>query len=411
PVAQSIEASSGMEYPMICFNNGRTEKDGTYSEGTKYGMIGVVTHEVGHNFFPMIINSDERQWSWMDEGLNTFVQYLTQELWDNKYANRRGPAVFITDYMKLPKDQLEPIMTNSENIVQFGPNAYSKPATGLNILRETVMGRKRFDYAFREYARRWAFKHPEPADFFRTMEDASGEDLDWFWRGWFYSTDACDISLDTVKYAKPDLDFVPEPTKESVVKRSVDKPILVPDNDISKVRNRDDKSITFQTDADTSLRDFYWRYARGLEPYDTNQYNVTVPANNPEGLSAAEKEKYANTNIYELTFSNKGGLVMPVILEWTYKDGTTEIERIPAQVWRLNENKVIKTFIKNKEVTSIKLDPYKETADINDKNNSWNVIPEPSKFTVFKGRMGGARGGQSQAGNPMQKAAEKKKAF
>ena len=411
PVAQSIEASSGMEYPMICFNNGRTEKDGTYAEGTKYAMIGVVTHEVGHNFFPMIINSDERQWSWMDEGLNTFVQYLTQELWDNKYANRRGPAAFITDYMKLPKDQLEPIMTNSENIVQFGPNAYSKPATGLNILRETVMGRKRFDYAFREYARRWAFKHPEPADFFRTMEDASGEDLDWFWRGWFYSTDACDISLDSVRYAKPDLNFVPEPTKESVVKRSIDKPILVPDNDISKVRNREDKSITFQTDADTSLRDFYWRYARGLEPYDTTQYSVTVPATNPEGLSAAEKEKYANTNIYELSFSNKGGLVMPLILEWTYKDGTTEIERIPAQVWRLNENKVVKTFIKNKEVTSIKLDPFKETADINDKNNSWNTIPEPSKFTVFKGRMGGARGGQTQAGNPMQRAVEKKKAF
>jgi len=411
PVAQSIEASSGMEYPMICFNNGRTEKDGTYAEGTKYGMIGVVTHEVGHNFFPMIINSDERQWSWMDEGLNTFVQYLTQELFDNKYANRRGPAAFITDYMKLPKDQLEPIMTNSENIVQFGPNAYSKPATGLNILRETVMGRKSFDYAFREYARRWAFKHPEPADFFRTMEDASGEDLDWFWRGWFYSTDATDISLDSVRYAKADVNFVAEPTKESVMKRSIDKPILVPDNDLSKIRNREDKSIKFQTDADTSLRDFYWRYARGIEPYDTTQYSVTIPANNPEPLSDAEKQKYANTNMYELTLSNKGGLVMPIIIEWTYKDGTTEIERIPAQVWRLNENKVVKTFIKNKEVSSIKLDPYKETADINDKNNSWNVIPEPSKFTVFKGRMGGGRGGQSQAGNPMQKSTEKKKAF
>jgi hypothetical protein len=411
PVAQSIEASSGMEYPMICFNNGRTEKDGTYSERTKYGMIGVVTHEVGHNFFPMIINSDERQWSWMDEGLNTFVQYLTQELFDNKYANTRGPAAFITDYMKLPKDQLEPIMTNSENIVQFGSNAYSKPATGLNILRETVMGRKNFDYAFREYARRWAFKHPEPADFFRTMEDASGEDLDWFWRGWFYSTDACDLSLDSVKYAKADVNTVAEPTKESVMKRSIDKPVFVPDNDISKIRNREDKSITFLTDADTSLRDFYWRYARGIEVYDTTQINVTIPASTPEGLSDAEKEKYANTNMYELTLSNKGGLVMPIIIEWKYKDGTSEIERIPAQVWRLNENKVVKTFIKNKEVASIKLDPYKETADINDSNNSWNVIPEPSKFTVFKVRVSGARGGGGQANNPMQKAAEKKKAF
>ncbi len=205
PVAQSVEAANGMEYPMICFNNGRTEKDGTYSEATKYGMLGVVIHEVGHNFFPMIINSDERQWTWMDEGLNSFVEYLTEELWDNKFPTRSGPAWTITDYMRLPKDQLEPIMTNSENIVGFGPNAYSKPATGLNILRETIMGRELFDYAFKEYARRWAFKHPEPGDLFRTMEDASGEDLDWFWRGWFYSTDACDISLDTVKYFKADV--------------------------------------------------------------------------------------------------------------------------------------------------------------------------------------------------------------
>src|SRR5258708_8837605 len=214
PVAQSVEASNGMEYPMICFNYGRTEKDGSYSEATKYGMLGVVIHEVGHNFFPMIINSDERQWSWMDEGLNSFVEYLTEELWDNKFPSRKGPASTIVDYMKLPKDQLEPIMTNSENIVQFGPNAYSKPATGLNILRETIMGRDLFDYAFKEYAKRWAFKHPEPADLFRTLEDASGEDLDWFWRGWFYSTEVCDISLDSVKYAKPDLDAMTTESKE-----------------------------------------------------------------------------------------------------------------------------------------------------------------------------------------------------
>src|SRR5678815_2391481 len=202
PVAQSVEAANGMEYPMICFNFGRTEKDGSYSESTKYGMLGVVIHEVGHNFFPMIINSDERQWTWMDEGLNTFCEYLTEELYDNKFPVTRGPAYTIRDYMKLPKDQLEPIMTNSEDIVGFGPNAYSKPATGLNILRETVMGRQLFDYAFKEYARRWAFKHPTPADFFRTMEDASAEDLDWFWRGWFYGIEPVDISLDNVKWAR-----------------------------------------------------------------------------------------------------------------------------------------------------------------------------------------------------------------
>jgi len=409
PVAQSIEASSGMEYPMICFNFGRTEKDGTYSEGTKNGMIGVVVHEVGHNFFPMIINSDERQWSWMDEGLNTFVEYLTEELWDNKFPSRRGPAAYITDYMKLPKDQLEPIMSNSENIIQFGPNAYSKPATGLNILRETIMGRELFDYAFKEYARRWAFKHPEPADFFRTMEDASGEDLDWFWRGWFYSTEVCDISLDTVKYAKPDLDAKSNETKETTVMRSADKPQVPSFDDISKIRNREDKKIVFATDADTSTRDFYWRYARGIEPYDTSKVAVTIPGRPSEGLSDEEKSKYGNKNMYELTFSNKGGLVMPIIVEWTYKDGSKEIDRIPAQVWRHNETKVIKTFIKDKEVASIQLDPLKETADINTANNGWKTIPEPSRFSIFKQTQGGRRGGGGQAGNPMQRAQDKDK--
>ncbi|MDP3928399.1 MAG: M1 family metallopeptidase, partial [Bacteroidota bacterium] len=198
PVAISVEAASGMEYPMICFNFGRTDEDGTYAERTKYGMLGVIIHEVGHNFFPMIINSDERNWSWMDEGLNTFVQFLTEQAFDNNYPSNRGPAHKIVDYMKLPKDQLEPIMTNSENINQFGSNAYGKPATALNILRETVMGRELFDYAFKEYCRRWAFKHPAPADFYRTMEDASGVDLDWFWRGWFYDIEPVDIALDSV---------------------------------------------------------------------------------------------------------------------------------------------------------------------------------------------------------------------
>jgi len=408
PVAQSVEAANGMEYPMICFNFGRTEKDGTYSEGTKNGMLGVVIHEVGHNFFPMIINSDERQWSWMDEGLNTFVEYLTEELWDNKFPSRRGAAAYITDYMKLPKNQLEPIMSNSENIIQFGPNAYSKPATGLNILRETIMGRQLFDYAFKEYARRWAFKHPEPADLFRTLEDASGEDLDWFWRGWFYGTDACDISLDSVKYAKADLTAKPTESAARTVKRGVDKPQVPSFDDISKIRNREDKNITFETDADTSTRDFYWRYARGLEPYDTNKYDINVPAFSSEELADAEKSKYGNKNQYELSFSNKGGLVMPIIIEWTYKDGTTEIDRIPAQVWRHNENNVVKTFIKDKEVASIKLDPFKETADINEDNNGWKTMPEPSRFTIFKNNMDGRRFGGFQSGNPMQRSQEKK---
>ena len=215
-----------------------------------------------------------------------------------------------------------------------------------------------------------------------------------------------------MKYAKPDFTASAGSGRgpNAATTQQLPPPSLVVD-DMNKIRNRQDPNIKFATDVDTSLRDFYWRYARGMEPYDTAQYTINVPASNPEPLSDAEKQMYANTNMYELTLSNKGGLVMPIIIEWKYKDGTSEIERIPAQVWRLNENKVVKTFIKNKEVASIKLDPYKETADINDSNNSWNVIPEPSKFTVFKGRAGGARGGAGQANNPMQKAAEKKKAF
>ena len=402
PTAQSIEASNGMEYPMICFNYGRTEKDGTYSEGTKNGMLGVVIHEVGHNFFPMIINSDERQWSWMDEGLNTFVQYLTEELFDNKFPSSRGPAYKIVDYMRIPKDQLEPIMTNSENIIQFGPNAYSKPATGLNILRETIMGRNLFDYSFKEYAKRWAFKHPAPADLFRTMEDASGEDLDWFWRGWFYGTEACDISLDTVKWAVMNPDAMPARTTETVINQPVGKPILNKFDDISKIRNRQDKNIVFETDADPSLRDFYWNYARGQARVDTTPFRITMPPNLDTFTRAQRLELGANKSMYELTFSNKGGLVMPIIIEWTYKDGTRDTTRISAQIWRKNENKVTKVFLKEKEVASIKLDPLRETADINERNNSWPAIESPSKFQLFKSRSTGARGAGGGT-NPMQK--------
>jgi hypothetical protein len=407
PVAQSIEAANGMEYPMICFNYGRTDKDGTYSEATKYGMLGVIIHEVGHNFFPMIINSDERQWSWMDEGLNSFVEYLTEELYDNKFPIRgKGPAWAIVDYMKLPKDQLEPIMSNSENIINFGPNAYTKPATGLNMLRETIMGRELFDYAFKEYARRWAFKHPEPADFFRTMEDASGEDLDWFWRGWFFGTDPCDIAIDSVKYFKADVNAA-MPQSDTVAFRKVDKPMVTAFDDISKQRNREEK-IQFLADKDTALQDFYYRYARGLEPIDTTTYSVPVPATT-EDLDEKTKEKVNGKYFYEVSFGNKGGLVMPIIVEWTFKDGSKQIDRVPVQIWRHNEKAVSKVFMKEKEVASIKLDPLRETADINESNNNWGTMPAPSKFAVFKQKQ--QPRGQSTGITPMQKAQEKKKGF
>ena len=418
PVAQSIEASNGMEYPMICFNNGRTEKDGTYSESVKNGMVGVIIHEVGHNFFPMIVNSDERQWSWMDEGLNTFVQYLTEEMYDNKFPSRRGPAFSIVDYMKLPKDQLEPIMTNSENIIGFGANAYAKPSVGLNILRETVMGRELFDESFKEYARRWAFKHPTPADFFRTMEDASGEDLDWFWRGWFYSVEACDISLDSVRHAI----FDPNANTAAGMGmgggrgnapvagagRPIAKPIVNTFEDISKIRNRADKSILFLTDVDTTLRDFYWRYARGLEPYDsvTRQPAPAMPS--PEPLTEEEKARYAGMHLYEINCTNKGGLLMPVIVEFTFEDGTKMKENIPAQIWRKNENAVSKVFMTTKKAIKIQLDPMRETADINEGNNTWPRVPDDSKFAIFKGRIPGGRGGAQQGINPMQAAQQKK---
>jgi hypothetical protein len=405
PVAQSIEASNGMEYPMICFNYGRTEKDGSYTEATKNGMLGVIIHEVGHNFFPMIVNSDERQWSWMDEGLNTYVEYLTEELYDNKFPSRRGPAFAIADYMKLPKDQLEPIMTNSENIIQFGPNAYAKPATGLNILRETIMGRDLFDYAFKEYSRRWAFKHPTPADLFRTIEDASAEDLDWFWRGWFYSIDPVDIAIDTVKHAVYDA-TVAVPAARTMGPRGLSRPEVNSFEDISKIRNRNDKSIVFLTDVDTTLRDFYWRYDRGLEPYDsvTKQPAMAMPA--AEGLTDAEKAKYASANLYEVSFLNKGGLVMPIILEFTFEDGTKETQRLPAQIWRKNENKVTKVFLTSKKAVSIQLDPMRETADIDESNNKWPNVAAPSKFALFKSK--GFSRGQSIGLSPMAASQNKK---
>ncbi|WP_231425412.1 M1 family metallopeptidase [Pedobacter sp. Leaf250] len=405
PVAQSIEAANGMEYPMICFNYGRTDADGTYSESTKNGMLGVIIHEVGHNFFPMIVNSDERQWTWMDEGLNSFVEYLTEELWDNKFPSKKGPAYTIVDYMKLPKDELEPIMTNSENIARFGPNAYSKPATGLNILRETIMGRELFDYAFKEYSRRWAFKHPEPADLFRTMEDASGEDLDWFWRGWFYGTDPCDISLDSVKFAKADFPKDVPAARSRMVK--VDKPALNAFDDISKIRNREDKKINFYVDKNTAAQDFYYKYDRGLVSVDTTTATKTEMAMPYEVVPEADQAKYANKFLYELSFSNRGGLVMPIIVEFTYKDGTKEIDRIPAQIWRHNELKTSKFYVKDKEVESILVDPLRETADIDTSNNGWGGKAKESKFKTFKMKATTAVRGQSVGSNPMKVAGSK----
>jgi hypothetical protein len=343
----------------------------------------------------MIINSDERNCSWMDEGLNTFVQFLTEQAFDNNYPSSRGPAHKIVDYMKLPKDELEPIMTNSENINQFGSNAYGKPATALNVLRETVMGRELFDYAFKEYCRRWAFKHPAPADFFRSMEDASGVDLDWFWRGWFYDIEPVDIALDSVsviQVSKPEKAL----ERNETVKRG-GKKNKVEYIHVSRLRNKESGQL-FLVDQDTSLRDFYYYYKPEEEP------ETTKTVNRYENISVVNEEElnvYAGNYYYELHLSNKGGLVMPVIIEWQFEDGSKEVDRISAYIWRKDENKVVKTFAKSKKVSAILIDPFKETADINEANNTWPATATPTRIELFKAKA--AVRGQSTEDNPMKK--------
>ncbi|MGB2290612.1 MAG: M1 family metallopeptidase, partial [Schleiferiaceae bacterium] len=381
----------GMEYPMICFNGGRPEADGTYSEGTKYGMIGVIIHEVGHNFFPMIINSDERQWTWMDEGLNTFVQYLTEQEWDHEYPSRRGPAHNIVPYMSGPKEEMVPIMTNSESVLQFGNNAYGKPATALNILRETVMGRELFDYAFKEYSRRWAFKHPSPADFFRTMEDASGVDLDWFWRGWFYTTDHVDIALKDVQWYQmstqnPDIE---KPFQEAKAEEA--------DAHIGKPRN---SVIRTMVDEVPETRDFYNSY----NPYAVSEADREAYKRYRDGLTAEEAAMLdAGHHFYGLTFENQGGLIMPLVLRFTLEDGQEEVVRIPAEVWLKNEDEFTKWFNFTQPVVQITLDPFLELADTDRSDNYWPALQEPNKFDVYS-RGATSRWDRNGRTNPMREA-------
>lgn len=359
PVAISVHAASiGMEYPMICFNFGRPNKDGSYSDRIKYRMIGVIIHEVGHNFFPMIINSDERQWTWMDEGLNTFVQYRTeQEAYDN-FPSRRGPASNIVPYMRMDKNQIRPIMTNSEQIMQFGWNAYAKPATALNILRETVMGPELFDKAFKEYAQRWAFKHPKPADFFRTLEDASAVDLDWFWKGWFYSVDNVDVGIEEVKWFKMR-------EEEATV-----------ENKSKKVKKGD-----LNAQANSEMMDF----GDGPEPFSLVETDPRYYGEFQNRVDdKAIMKKFEGKNFYQLKFANKGGLVTPIIVEFTFKDGSKQTEKIPAEIWRYNEQEVTKVFAFEKEVTNIVFDPNDETADTNMDDNIFPRKKQPSKFDQFK---------------------------
>lgn len=361
PKAISINAEDqGMEYPMICWNYGRPDKNGVTSERTKNGMMSVIVHEVGHNYFPMIVNSDERQWTWMDEGLNSFLEYVALMEWDEKFPAQRGPAKNIIPYMSGDQKGLEPIMTNSESIRQFGNNAYGKPATALNILRETVMGRELFDYAFKTYANRWKFKHPTPEDFFRTMEDASAFDLDWFWRGWFYTTDYVDIGIKEVKKY-----FVSnEPSKEVEA--------------FLKTRRRRNQiegpAVYMIADGSESYKPslnkpFEIKDSKPLEEY----INATFTK---EEQAKLKSPKY----FYQVTFDKPGGLPMPIIVEMTFEDGTTENHHFPAQIWRMNDKEAIRTFATQKAVTKIVVDPKQETADIDVSNNTWPKEQLKSKF-------------------------------
>lgn len=365
----------GMEYPMVSFNGGKPETDGTYSERLKYSLIGVIIHEVGHNFFPMIVNSDERQWAWMDEGMNTFMEYLSEQEWSREFAVREGPAYTITDYMKGDKKYLSPIMTAPDFDLHVGSNAYAKTAAGLNILRETIMGRELFDFAFKEYAKRWMFKHPVPADFFRTMEDASGLDLDWFWRGWFFGTDHVDLGVENVKWyrvntAEPELSKSVEYEKDNLSRKRF----------ISNIRNKKEIEKTV-LEKDKSLADFYDKYdllkVRDDEKKEYKEYL--------ESLSAEQKELLkAGYNYYEVAFSNIGGMVMPVIVKFEYSDGSEEVKRIPAEIWRRYNDHVTKVFVTEKEVRHITLDPFLETADVDTKNNTWTIQGKPDYFKVEK---------------------------
>ncbi len=377
--AISVHAKQqGMEYPMICWNYGRPDKDGNYSDRTKFGMMSVIIHEVGHNFFPMIVNSDERQWTWMDEGLNTFVQYVAEQdfgKWypdalsegQTSYPSRRGPAANIVNYMGGDQDYIAPIMTKGLNTHQFGNNAYGKPGTALNILRETVMGPELFDYAFREYAQRWMFKHPTPEDFFRTMEDASAFDLDWYWRGWFYTTDFVDIGVKEVKKF-----YVSGEPTERVKQMAKARGMKLSD-----------------------LPPLVFMVEEGSEEYKEEMKKGTLLENSPslkeyvmDNFSAEERAKMKEPKyFYNVTFEKPGGLVMPIIVEYTYSDGTSKTETYPAQIWRLNDSEVSKAVASDKEIVGIKVDPKMETADVDTSNNSWPKEVKQSDFDKFKNKV------------------------
>jgi hypothetical protein len=382
PVAQSVNGPvGGMEYPMITFNGPRTElqKDGsrTYTQAEKRFLIGVVIHEIGHIYFPMIVNSDERQWTWMDEGLNSFLDGVAGREWDPTIPWGVEPRDIVS-YMK--SSTQVPIMTQSDSVLRLGPNGYTKPAVALNILRETILGRELFDFAFKEYATRWKYKRPTPSDFFRTMEEASGVDLDWFWRGWFYSTDHVDISLDKISKLRldtknPDIDF------SRLRQEELDKPLS------KTVERNKAEGESLWVERFPDITDFYDENDRfTVTNKERNKYNEFLGKLKPWERKTLERAIKEDKNYYVLEFSNKGGLVMPIILELTFADGSTENQYIPAEIWRRSPKAVNKMIItdKDKELVSITVDPRWETADVNVHNNHYPRQITPSRIEAYK---------------------------
>ncbi len=371
PVAISVNGPiGGMEYPMICFNGPRPEKDGTYSARTKYGLISVIIHEVGHNYFPMIVNTDERQWTWMDEGLNTFLQYLSEQEWEEGYPSRRGEPRDIVGYMR-SKNQV-PIMTNSESLLQFGANGYAKPATALNILRETILGRELFDFAFKEYARRWKFKRPMPSDFFRTMEDASGVDLDWFWRGWFYSTDHVDIGIVDIRQLNIDSR---DPDIEKPIQ--VEKRESIPESNSERLN----QPLPKRVDQYPDLKDFYNSYDElEVTPEDRKAFEKFVKDLDDMEKGLLDEQK----NFYLIQFENLGGLVMPIIFDAELEDGSKKHVRLPAEIWKRNNRQVTRLLITDQPIKSLTLDPRLETADAELENNFFPRRITKSRFQLYK---------------------------
>ncbi len=361
PKAISVSAEDqGMEYPMICWNFGRPDENGKISDRVKYGMLGVIIHEIGHNFFPMIVNSDERQWTWMDEGLNTFLEYLTEQEFDKNFPADRGPAKSIVPYMKGNQQFLEPIMSHGDVVYNFGANAYGKPATGLNILRETIMGHELFDHAFKTYANRWKFKHPTPEDFFRTMEDASAVDLDWFWKGWFYSTDVVDLGIKNVKQFYVTEDGTKE-TASAVNRRGRRMP-----NSGPMIYLVNSESSELKPESKTALET---EKVMALNDYLNKNYSA-------EEKAALKNPKY----FYEVEFDKPGSLMMPIIVELQFEDGTSETHKFPVQIWRRNNITAKRVFATEKKVVKIQLDPKLETADIDVTNNTWPKEAVVDKF-------------------------------